>query len=176
MRIDGKPWLYAVGDANGRSLLTHSGKYQARIAADCILGEGASAWADGPKAPRVIFTDPQVAAVGLTLEAARERGISADAIDLETSANAGGSFYGRGAPGTSRFVVDVDREVLVGVTFVGAEITDFLHAATIAVVGAVPLHAIAHAIAPFPTRTELWLDFLEEYEQRRGASVHAERG
>ena len=176
MRVDAKPWLYAVGDANGRSLLTHSGKYQARIAADCILGDEASAWADGPKAPRVIFTDPQVAAVGLTLEAAREQGIRADAIDLETSANAGGSFYGRGAPGTSRFVVDVDRELLVGVTFVGAEINDFLHAATIAVVGAVPLHQIAHAIAPFPTRTELWLNFLEEYEQRHGVSVHAERG
>jgi dihydrolipoamide dehydrogenase len=173
MRVGGSSWLYAIGDVNGRSLLTHSGKYQARIAADHILGEDASGWADDPGAPRVIFTDPQVAAVGLTLEQAREQGRSVEAVDVETSANAGASFYGRGAPGVSRFVVDLDRGVLIGVTFVGAEVADFLHAASIAVVAEVPLHRLAHAIAAFPTRSEIWLNFLEEYEQRQGVSLHA---
>jgi len=172
LRVPEHPWLYAIGDVNGRSLLTHSGKYQARIAADHILGADVAAVTDGPGAPRVIFTDPQIAAVGLTLEAARQAGIAADAIDLPTSATAGASFYGRGAPGTTRFVVDSDRGVLVGATFVGAEIAELLHAATIAVVAEVALTTLAHAIASFPTRSELWLKFLEAYEQQHGHSVH----
>jgi pyruvate/2-oxoglutarate dehydrogenase complex dihydrolipoamide dehydrogenase (E3) component len=175
MRVHGLPWLYAVGDINGRSLLTHSGKYQARIAADHMLGEEAAAMSDGPGAPRVVFTDPQIAAVGKTLAAALESGIAAEAIDLPTSGTAGASFYGRGASGTTRFVVDVEREVIVGATFVGPEVADLLQAATIAVVAEVPIRTLAHAIAPFPTRSELWLKFVEAYEREGGASVHAER-
>jgi pyruvate/2-oxoglutarate dehydrogenase complex dihydrolipoamide dehydrogenase (E3) component len=174
LRVPGHPWLYALGDVNGRSLLTHSGKYQARIAADVILGESATAWSDRAGAPRVVFTDPQTAAVGLTLEQAREQGRSAIAIDLDTEASAGASFYGRGADGTSRFVVDETTDVLVGVTFVGPDVVDFLQAATIAVTAEVPVSRLAHAIAPFPTRSELWLQFVEAYESRRGISMHKE--
>ncbi len=176
MGVPGHPWLYAVGDVNGRALLTHAGKYQARIAVDNILGQDAVAVADGARSPRVTFTDPQVAAVGLTLAAARENRIPALAIDLETSATPGASFYGRGAPGTTRFVVDTEREVLVGVTFVGAEIADFLHAASIAIAGEVSLARLAHAIPAFPTRSELWLKFIEAYERERGVSLHTAPG
>jgi len=174
LRVIGAPGLYAIGDVNGRSLLTHSGKYQARIAADHILGESAVAVSDGPGAPRVVFTDPQIAAVGVTLDVARLDGISAEAVDLPTGGTAGASFHGRGATGTTRFVVDVDREVLVGATFVGPEVADFLQAATIAIVGEVPLSTLAHAIAPFPTRSELWLKFLEAYESDHGATPQRE--
>jgi pyruvate/2-oxoglutarate dehydrogenase complex dihydrolipoamide dehydrogenase (E3) component len=175
LRVQGLPWLYAVGDINRRSLLTHSGKYQARIAADHILGhESAIATADTAGAPRVVFTDPQVAAVGLTLAGAREAGVPVIAIDLATSATAGASFHGRNAPGTTRFVVDTERDVLVGATFVGPEMAESLHAATIAVAGEVPIRRLAHAIAAFPTRSELWLKFIEAYEGERGYSVHSE--
>lgn len=170
LQVPGLPWLYAVGDVNGRSLLTHSGKYQARVAADHILGEDAAATADGPGTPRVVFTDPQVAAVGLTLAAALEEGIAAEAVDLPTSGTAGASFYGRNAPGTTRFVVDVEHDVLVGATFVGPEVADFLQAATIAVVGEVPIATLLHAVPPFPTRSELWLKFTEAYERDRAAA------
>ncbi len=165
LRVPGHDWLYAVGDVNGRSLLTHMGKYQARIAADVILGRAArlEERAQGALSPRVIFTDPQVAAVGHTLASAREAGVSVKEVDLPTSGTAGASFYGRNAPGTTRFVVDTDREVLVGATFVGPEVADFLHAATIAVVGELPLRTLVHAVPPFPARTELWLKFLEAY-------------
>jgi dihydrolipoamide dehydrogenase len=156
-------WLYAIGDANGRALLTHVGKYQGRIAADAILGRDGRATGDGADAPRVIFTDPQIAAVGLTLELARERGIEARAVDVETEGNAGGSFIGRGAAGTSRIVVDEARQVLVGATFAGPEVADFLHAATIAVIGEVPLERLRHAVPSFPTRSEVWLYLLEAY-------------
>jgi len=160
--VDGD-WLYAIGDVNNRTLLTHMGKYQARAAADVILGKDARVTEDGPVSPRVIFTDPQVAAVGHTLQSAQDAGLNVRAVDRETSLNAGGSFYGRDTPGTTRLVIDEDRRVLVGATFVGAEVADFVHAATIAVVGEVPLERLWHAVPSFPTRSEVWLNLLEEY-------------
>ena len=163
MRVPGHHWLYAVGDVNGRSLLTHMGKYQGRIAADIILGREARATEDGPGAPRVVFTDPHVAAVGLTLAAALEAGIEARAVDHPMAASAGASFYGRNAAGTARFVVDENEQRLVGATFTGAGVAEFLHAATIAVVGRVPLERLWHAVPSFPTRSEVWLRLLEKY-------------
>ncbi|HET8742065.1 MAG TPA: NAD(P)/FAD-dependent oxidoreductase [Gaiella sp.] len=163
LRVTGTDWLYAIGDANGRALFTHMGKYQGRLAADAILGRPAKLRSDGGASPRVIFTDPQVGAVGLTLAAAEEAGLRARAVDVETSGNAGGSFVGRGAPGTARLVVDEDRRVVVGATITGAEIAEALHAATIAVVAHVPLDDLWHAVPAFPTRSELWLRLLEAY-------------
>ena len=165
MRTASHDWLYAIGDANGRVLLTHMGKYQGRVAADHILGKQTALehGADGPLSPRVIFTDPQVAAVGHTLESANGAGLNVRAVDQSTSANAGGSYYGRNAPGIVRLVVDEDRAVLVGATFTGAEVADFLHAATVAIVGEVPLERLWHAVPSFPTRSEVWLKLLEKY-------------
>ena len=154
--VDGG-WLYAIGDVNGRVLLTHMGKYQARVAADVIMGKDVRVTSDGHGSPSVIFTDPQVARVGHTLKSAQDAGIDARAVDVSTSGNAGGSFYGREAPGTTRLVVDEARGVIVGATITGSEIADFLHAATIAVVGEVPLDRLAHAVPSFPTRSEVWL-------------------
>ena len=163
LRVPGHDWLYAVGDVNGRALLTHMGKYQARLAADAILGKTVRLRSDGGASPRVIFTDPQVGAVGLTLAAATEAGLRVRAVDVETSGNAGGSFVGRGAPGTSRLVVDEERRIVVGATITGAEVAESLHAATIAVVAEVPLEDLWHAVPSFPTRSELWLRLLEAY-------------
>jgi dihydrolipoamide dehydrogenase len=163
LRVPGHEWLYVIGDANGRALLTHMGKYQGRIAADCILGRDVPLRSDGALSPRVTFTDPQVAAVGHTLASAQEAGIDARAVDVPTGGNAGGSFVGLGAPGTARIVVDEDRRVIVGATFTGPEIAEALHAATIAVIGEVSLDDLWHAVPCFPTRSELWLKLLEEY-------------
>jgi pyruvate/2-oxoglutarate dehydrogenase complex dihydrolipoamide dehydrogenase (E3) component len=146
--------------------LTHMGKYQARIAADTILGVGGACvpmTADGACSPRVIFTDPHVAAVGYTLAAAQEAGLDVRAVDVPTQGSAGASFYGRdSARGTTRLVVDDERGIAVGATFTGPEIAEFLHAATIAVVAEVPLSRLAHAVPAFPTRSEVWLYLLEK--------------
>jgi dihydrolipoamide dehydrogenase len=160
-------WLYAIGDVNGIVLLTHMGKYQAAITAEHIAGrtypvmEGAN----GPQSPRVIFTDPQVAAVGHTEATAREAGLEIRIVEVETSGNAGGSFYGRGAPGTARMIVDTDRSVIVGATVTGAEVADFIHPFTIAIVGEVTLERLWHAVPSFPTRSEIWLRLLEAYRK-----------
>jgi dihydrolipoamide dehydrogenase len=160
MRVPGHGWLYAVGDVNGRVLLTHMGKYQARLAAEHILGHEVELRSDGHASPRVIFTEPQVAAVGHTLASAREAGLSVRAVEKPTGANAGGSYIGRGAPGTARIVIDDTRDVLVGATFTGVEVAESLHAATVALIGEVPLARLAHAVPCFPTRSEVWLGLL----------------
>jgi pyruvate/2-oxoglutarate dehydrogenase complex dihydrolipoamide dehydrogenase (E3) component len=163
LRVPGHDWLSVIGDANGRILLTHMGKYQARLVADRILGRDVPLRSDGPLSPRVTFTEPQVAAVGHTLASALEAGIDARALDVSTQGNAGGSFVGKGAPGTARIVVDEQRRVIVGATFTGVEVAETIHAATIAVIGEVSLDDLWHAIPCFPTRSELWLKLLEAY-------------
>jgi dihydrolipoamide dehydrogenase len=163
LRSRAHDWLWAVGDVNGRAPLTHMGKYQARLAADAILGHDVRVRSDGPLSPRVIFTEPQVAAVGHTLASARAAGLRARGVDVDSGGSAGGSFVGRGAAGTSRLVVDEDRRVVVGATFTGPETAEWLHAATIAVVGEVPLETLWHAVPAFPTRSEVWLKLLEAY-------------
>jgi pyruvate/2-oxoglutarate dehydrogenase complex dihydrolipoamide dehydrogenase (E3) component len=163
-RMPGHDWLYVIGDLNGRAAFTHMAKYQGRVCADHLLGKEVAEehGADGPLSPRVIFTDPQVCVVGHTTRTAEDAGLTVRAVDVPTSGNAGGSFYGRNAPGTTRFVVDDGRGLLVGATIVGAETADFLHAATIAVVGEVPLTRLRHAVPSFPTRSEIWLRLFEE--------------
>ncbi|MGC5311837.1 dihydrolipoyl dehydrogenase family protein [Micromonospora zamorensis] len=158
MRVPGLDWLYVVGDLNGRALFTHMAKYQAAIAAGDILGRDMVVQhvADGVGSPRVIFTDPQVAAVGHTTATAAAAGLRVRVVDVPTDGNAGGAFTG-GARGTSRFLVDEDRDLLVGVTLTGTAVSEFLQAATIAVVGEVPIRRLRHAIPAFPTRSEIWL-------------------
>jgi pyruvate/2-oxoglutarate dehydrogenase complex dihydrolipoamide dehydrogenase (E3) component len=156
-------WLYAIGDANGRALLTHMGKYQGRIAADHILGKPVELRSDGPLSPRVIFTDPQVAAVGHTQATATHAGLNIRITDVATAANAGGSFHGPNAPGTARIITNEHNHTIIGATFTGPDIGESIHAATIAIIAEVPLQRLWHAVPSFPTRSELWLRLLETY-------------
>jgi pyruvate/2-oxoglutarate dehydrogenase complex dihydrolipoamide dehydrogenase (E3) component len=165
LRVSGRPWLYAVGDVNGRAMVTHAGKYQARVVAEVIHGRPARATSDTRGlAPRVVFTEPQVAAVGLTLQGAHDRELNARAYDVPSSATAGASFHGRNTPGTSRLVVDEDRGVIVGATFTGTDVAEWLQAATIAIVAEVPLERLWEAMPAFPPRSEVWLKLLARRE------------
>jgi pyruvate/2-oxoglutarate dehydrogenase complex dihydrolipoamide dehydrogenase (E3) component len=169
MQVPGRDWLYAIGDVNGRVLLTHMGKYQARIASEHILGNPSATehGADGRQSPRVVFTDPAVAAVGHTEKTAREAGIEFHVLEVGTSSNAGGSYYGRNAPGTSRLLVDKASDLVVGATFTGSGVAEFVHAATIAIVGEVPMGRLWHATASFPTRSEIWLNLMAAWESAK---------
>jgi dihydrolipoamide dehydrogenase len=163
LRVPGHDWLFAVGDVNARALLTHIGKEQARAVADTLVGRPSSPMRHDIAPPRVIFTEPQVAAVGHTLRSAREAGLNVTAVDQPQDGVAGGSYIGRGAPGTLRLVIDDDRRRVVGATFTGPDIADQLHAATIAIVGRVALDDLWHSVPAFPTRSEAWLRLLERY-------------
>ncbi|MFD3456241.1 dihydrolipoyl dehydrogenase family protein [Streptomyces sp. NPDC058691] len=171
--IDG--WLYAVGDVNHRALLTHQGKYQARIAGGAIAarahGEplddgrwGAHvATADTEAVPQVIFTDPEVAAVGLTTQEAERTGRTVKVVDYDLARVAGAFQYAMGYRGKARMLVDTDRGTVAGVTFVGPGVAELLHSATIAVTSEVPIERLWHAVPAFPTISEVWLRLLESY-------------
>ncbi|AQT79662.1 pyridine nucleotide-disulfide oxidoreductase [Mycolicibacterium litorale] len=173
-------WLYAAGDANHRALLTHQGKYQARIAAEVIAARARSAavdvggWsrfvatADRFAVPQVFFTDPEVGSVGMTERQAREAGLPVSVVDIEIGEVVmGANLYADGYRGRARMVVDDSRGVPVGVTMVGPGIGEMLHSATIAVAGQVPIARLWHAVPCFPTVSELWLRLLEAYRDRR---------
>jgi len=175
LQVHGLPWLYGVGDVNGRRLLTHMGKYQARQAGAAIVararGEQVStadwsphvATADARATPSVVFTDPQVASVGMTSAQAAESGRPHRVVEYPIGNVAGASLYADGYAGTAVAVVDTEREVLLGMTLVGPGVGEMLQAATIAVVGEVPIARLWHAVPAYPTINEVWLRLLETY-------------
>ncbi|MBL1119594.1 NAD(P)/FAD-dependent oxidoreductase [Streptomyces sp. 110] len=169
-------WLYAAGDVNHRALLTHQGKYQARIAGAAIGARArgverldTSRWgeyattADEAAVPQVVFTDPEVAAVGLTAEQAESEGRSIRVVDYDMGQVEGAVLYADGYRGRARMIVDLDRGHLIGVTFVGPGVSELLHSATVAVAGEVPINRLWHAVPSFPTISEIWLRLLEAY-------------
>jgi pyruvate/2-oxoglutarate dehydrogenase complex dihydrolipoamide dehydrogenase (E3) component len=163
MRVVGatENWLFAIGDVNGRALLTHQGKYQARVCADVILGKQSKAWADRIAVPGVVFTDPQVASVGMTEAEALERGINVRTVRVETGDVAGALLRNPKFSGSSQLVLNVDLGTVLGATFVGPEVGEILHAATIAIVAGVTLDQLWNAVPAFPTVSEVWLSLLE---------------
>ena len=176
LRSTSLDWLYAVGDVNGRVPLTHQGKYQGRICADVIVARANGvderrlaedtkyrAYADERMVPQVVFTDPQVASVGLTEAQAREQGFDVRVVEYDLGAVAGASLEADGYTGKANLVVDEARHVPIGATFVGQGVDEMVHAATIAIVGEVPMETLWHAVPSFPTKSEIWLRLLETY-------------
>lgn len=192
LQVTGVPggWLYACGDVTGRAPTTHQGKYQGRVVGDVVaarygteagdraptsgdpepaVGQEGKAWsryaatADHKAAVQVVFTRPQVSWVGPTEREARTAGIPVEAVSYDLSWVAGASVESPDYKGRAQVLVDTQRRVLVGATFVGPDAGEMLHAATIAVVGEVPLDRLWHAVPAYPTVSEVWLRFLESY-------------
>ncbi|MFJ6167638.1 dihydrolipoyl dehydrogenase family protein [Micromonospora orduensis] len=173
--VGGGEWLYAAGDVNRRALLTHQGKYQARALGDVIVARATgekvedgrwgrhAATADERAVPQVVFTDPEIASVGLTAAAAEAAGLRIRVVDYDLGAVAGSSLHADGYKGHARMIVDEDRKVVVGCTLAGPDVAELIHAATIAIVGEVPLDRLWHAVPAYPTVSEVWLRLLEAY-------------
>lgn len=173
--VGGGEWLYAAGDVNRRVLLTHQGKYQARAVGDVIVARAKGekvedgrwgrhvATADERAVPQVVFSDPEIASVGLTAAAAEAAGLRIRVVDYDLGAVAGASLHADGYRGHARMVVDEDRKVIVGLTLAGPDVAELIHAATIAIVGEVPLDRLWHAVPAYPTVSEVWLRLLETY-------------
>jgi len=170
-------WLYAVGDITGRALLTHMGKYQARVCGEVIAARAKGAPTDAPRyrassdhgaVPQVTFTDPQVASVGLSEAEARGAGHAVRCIEYEIGNVSGAALLRENYTGRAKLVVDTTTETLLGATFVGPEVGELVHAATIALVGKVTLETLWHAVPSFPTMSEIWLRLLEAW---RGESA-----
>jgi len=162
-------WLYACGDVNHLALLTHMGKYQARVCGDAIAARAAGRApavvdiASRTRVPQVVFTLPEVAAVGLTAEQATAAGLRVRVVEYDIGQVAGAKLFADGYQGRAQMVVDEDRRVIVGLTLAGPGVGEIIHSATIAVVGQVPLDLLWHAVPAYPTMSEVWLRLLETY-------------
>jgi dihydrolipoamide dehydrogenase len=179
MTVPGTDWLYVLGDLTGRALLTHMGKYHARIAGEVIAARAAGRplddrpynpytdQADKDGAPQVIFCDPEVAAVGLSEAEALDRDIPVEVVERDFAGIDGARLAREHFVGRAKLVIDNSNDTLVGATFVGPGVSELVHAASVAVVGKVPISALRHAVASFPTISEIWLYLLEELRQRR---------
>ena len=145
--------VWAIGDVTGLAPFTHVAKYQARIACADILGQPAKA--DYRAVPRVIFTQPEVAAVGLTEAQAREQGIdvAVSIVDLPSSV-ARAYTYEENPSGTFGVVVDRGRQVLVGAWAVAPLAGEWIHTAVLAIRAEVPVSVLKDTIAQFPTFSE----------------------
>ena len=154
-------WLYAAGDVNGRALLTHQGKYQGRQVGDIIAGKSRSTDADHRAVPQVVFTDPEIASVGHTEQQARALGMHVKVVRYAPGSVAGARLLWGEVRSGAQLVIDQHRRVLVGATFVGPAVGEILHAATIAIIGQVPIDTLWHAVPAFPTVSEVWLRLLE---------------
>ncbi|MCW4351732.1 NAD(P)/FAD-dependent oxidoreductase [Hoyosella sp. YIM 151337] len=165
----GGEWLYAVGDVNGRTAVTHMGKYQARVCGDVIAARAEGRPLSGPRytaradrglVPQVVFTAPELGSAGITEAQARERGLSVRTTEIDIAV-AGASLSRDDFSGRAKLVIDADRQCLLGATFVGPDVGELVHAATIAIAGEVPLETLWHAVPAFPTVSEIWLRLLE---------------
>ncbi|MGW5636040.1 dihydrolipoyl dehydrogenase family protein [Streptomyces sp. NPDC003832] len=164
-------WLYAIGDVCGRALLTHMGKYQARIAGEVIAARATGSFdlpsaAEGHRGqPQVVFTTPEVGSAGMTEQQARDAGLDVQTVEYDLGALAGTWLMRPDYQGRAKLVVDRAGAVIVGATFVGAGITDLVHSATMAIVARVPLSVLWHVVPSYPTTSEVWLRLLETSRQ-----------
>ncbi|MFD4422791.1 dihydrolipoyl dehydrogenase family protein [Agromyces sp. NPDC058484] len=182
-RADGEgDWLYATGDVNHRALLTHQGKYQGRAAGDVIVARAlgrpvdTSTWgahvatADHSAVPQVVFAEPECVAVGLTAAAAEAAGLDVRIAEVPMESATGAGILADGYEGRARLVIDAGRGVVVGAAFVGQDVAELLQAATIAIVGEVPVDRLWHAVPAFPSMSEVWLRLLEDLGRPEAAA------
>jgi dihydrolipoamide dehydrogenase len=158
------PRLWGVGDVTGTMAFTHVAKYQARVVAACLLGTPRTARYDG--IPRVVFSDPEVAAVGLTAAEAEEQGLrtASAVVDLPSSIARPWTFE-RDPRGALGLLADLDRDVLVGAWAVAPHADEWIHQAALAVRCALPIEALLDQVAQFPTYSEGFLVALESLDR-----------
>ena len=178
MSVPATPWLYAIADIAGRAALTHMGRYHARVAMETIVASMRGATVtpaalpaphldrstnvvDNDRVPQVIFTEPEIATVGLTEALARERGLIVRTSEVDLSTVTGAGLLREHYVGQAKLVIDRSEDVLVGASFVGTSVSELVHAATVAVIGRVPIDSLWHAVPSFPTISEVWTDLLE---------------
>lgn len=155
--------VYAIGDVTGILQFTHVAKYQGRLVVADILGKG------GPDAsydaiPRVVFSDPEVAAVGLTEEQAEEKGIDLVTHELELSGVGRSHTYEQEPRGSMRILADRDRRVLVGAWGVGPMAGEWIHLAALAIKTATPIEVLRDTVIQFPSYSESYVFALERLE------------
>jgi pyruvate/2-oxoglutarate dehydrogenase complex dihydrolipoamide dehydrogenase (E3) component len=162
-RVEGTSGLWAVGDVTGVLLFTHVAQYQGRIVAANILGGDRRADYNG--VPRVVFSDPEVAATGLTEEGARDRGMNVASVNLDlSSAIARPVTYEKKPRGNLGLVVERDEKVLVGAWAVAPQAGEWIHQACLAVKARISVDTMLDSVFQFPTFSQGYLEALEKMD------------
>ncbi len=148
--------VWALGDVTGVMPFTHVAMYMARVVADNITGTDRTARYEG--IPRVVFADPEVAAVGLTTEQAQQQGLSLASAEVDLSqAIARPWTYENNPRGHLGVLADKERRVLIGAWAVGPQASEWIHTAALAVREQLPMERLRDQVAQFPTYNEGWL-------------------
>jgi pyruvate/2-oxoglutarate dehydrogenase complex dihydrolipoamide dehydrogenase (E3) component len=160
-RCQAGPGLWAAGDVTGIALFTHVATYQGRVVADNILGRPRAASYEG--IPRVVFADPEIAAVGLTAAQAAARGIATATAEISVADSVDRSWtYERDPRGAVGLLADRDRGVLAGAWAVAPLASEWIHYAALAIRAQIPISVLLDQVAQYPTYTEAWLAALEQ--------------
>ena len=142
--------IWAMGDVTGKAMFTHVALYQGSIVAADLLGED-PAPAEYHAVPRVIFTDPEIGAVGMTEAQARDAGLDVVVVTRPVPTTFRGWLQGEGNDGVVKLVVDREAGVLVGATSAGPDGGEVLSMLSLAVHDRTPLSTLRRMIYPFPT-------------------------
>jgi dihydrolipoamide dehydrogenase len=152
--------LWAVGDVTGVAMFTHVAQYQARVVADTILGKPRTA--DYTGVPRVVFADPEIAAVGLTRAQAEDRGLEVATAEIDLPKLLARPWtYQTDPSGTLALLADRGRGVLIGAWAVAPLAGEWIHQAALAIRAGVPLPVLLDGVAQFPTFSQGFLNALE---------------
>ncbi|HZO70139.1 MAG TPA: NAD(P)/FAD-dependent oxidoreductase [Kribbellaceae bacterium] len=154
--------LWAVGDVTGHGAFTHMAMYEANIAVHDILGTEDAPVADYRAVPRVTFTDPEIGAVGMTEQQARDAGLDIRTGTAQIPSSTRGWIHKAGNDGFIKLVVDSGRDVLVGATSAGPTGGEVLGALAVAVKAEVPLATLRETIYAYPTFHRALGDALRE--------------
>jgi dihydrolipoamide dehydrogenase len=155
--------LWALGDVTGIALFTHVAQYQARVVADTILGTPRRA--DYTAIPRVVFAQPEIAAVGLTGEQAREQGINLATSELDLAASLARPWtYETEPTGHLGLLADRERRILVGAWAIAPQAGEWIHQAALAIRAQIPIDTLLDQVAQFPTYSEAYLKATERLD------------
>lgn len=155
--------VWAIGDVTGIMPFTHVAKYQGRIAADAILGNPRAAGYDG--IPRVVFGEPEIAAVGLTAAQAKQQGLRTASVELDLAKAISRPWtYERDPGGHLGLLADVNQGVLIGAWAVAPLAGEWIHPASLAIRARIPLDTLRDQVPQFPTYNEAYLAALDKLD------------
>ncbi len=164
------PGIYAIGDVTGPPYLAHRASKQGIVAAEAIAGKKSAAF-DARAIPAGIFTDPEIATVGLTEKEARERGIDVKVGKFPFSALGKAQVHEHPAPGLVKIVADAQSGIVLGVHICGHGANDIVSEAALAIEMGATAEDLALTIHPHPTLPEAIMEAAEA--AAFGKSIHA---